>query len=82
MNASGKIKWVDNSGNKHIAYFYAHDDEWAKTNNLFWRIEFVGPGSKEYRYARVAKTRTYVCVDESSDGTPIIETWITKVEWY
>ena len=31
-----------------------------------------------YRYARVLKTRAYICVDEDEYGQPVVEKWYFK----
>lgn len=34
-----------------------------------------------YRYARVLKTRAYICVDEDEYGRPVVEKWYFKDNW-
>jgi hypothetical protein len=51
--------------------FQPTQNPWAIQHGLTHEIDVLDG----VRYARVLKTRAYVCVDESADGTPVCELW-------
>lgn len=78
--AWAKIEWKDEHGKNHFAYVYNHSNEWAHKNNLPYQIELGN--TQALRYVRLAKTRTYICVDEDENGLPVVDTWVTKITIY
>ena len=49
-------------------------NEWALSHGLKHEIDCLDC----VRFANVRKTVVNVCIDESSDGTPVIEKWFIK----
>lgn len=78
--ALGEIRWKDNQGNSHWAWFYASDkDNWGAKNGFPYEVEFsVG----QMRYAKIRTTVVYICVDEDAEGKPVTEKWQVKARFY
>ena len=56
-----------------------HDDGYTPFNGYEYRV-YVG--HNQTRYAKVLKTVAYVVVDEAADGSPIVEKWQLKRNYY
>jgi hypothetical protein len=61
--------------NKFFEFIKA-EHPWAEQFEMPYEV-FIGP-SGETRFARILKTVAYVCVDESADGSPILQRWPIK----
>ena len=51
--------------------FSKTENEWALKNDLEFEIDVLDG----VRYAKLLKTVVYVCVDEDSEGNPVLEKW-------
>lgn len=60
--------------------YSANDDDHFVDAEEFPHKVWVGGlvNDAGYRYARVLKTRAYICVDEDEYGQPVVEKWYFK----
>lgn len=58
--------------------YRATENEWAIAHGFTHEIDVGEAPSNNVRFASIRKTRMKVVVDESFDGSPVVETWILK----
>lgn len=58
----------------HCFTYRETKDSWAIKNGLTHEVDVA----YETRFARITKSRCYMCIDEGSDGKPVIEKWKIK----
>lgn len=80
MQAAGEIRWKDDFGKRHTAWFAKAVDPWAVSQGLEYCIAF--PNTRAVRFAKILKTVVHVAVDEAADGSPVFDKWNCKATFY
>ena len=64
-------EFIEKDCKKSFTYKLSNNT-WGLSHGLKYEIDVLD-GT---RCANITKTRAYVCIDEDSQGNPVIETWI------
>jgi hypothetical protein len=78
--AAGEIRWTDDAGKKHYAWYYhAEPQSWGALHGFPFEVAL---SHEETRFARILATVAYIATDEDAEGNPVSEKWaIQRTEY-